>query len=87
MDRVHNKEKTLRYPDEFVRHKMLDAIGDLALVGHPIRGHLVVQRGGHALHTAFAKELLRRPDAWRVVDSREHVPATAVAVPVRQSAR
>lgn len=77
----------LRFDDEFVRHKMLDAIGDLALVGHPIRGHLVVQRGGHALHTAFAQELLRRTDAWRLVDAREPIPATGVAVPVRQSAR
>ena len=39
----------LRFDDEFVRHKMLDAIGDLALLGYPLRGHLVVQRGGHAL--------------------------------------
>src|SRR5207237_3366685 len=44
----------LRFEDEFVRHKMLDVIGDLALVGHPIVGHLVVHRGGHALHTALA---------------------------------
>jgi UDP-3-O-[3-hydroxymyristoyl] N-acetylglucosamine deacetylase len=44
----------LRFEDEFVRHKILDAIGDLALVGYPIIGHLVAHRGGHALHTAFA---------------------------------
>ena len=54
----------LRYPDEFVRHKMLDVIGDLALVGHPIEGHLVVHRGGHALHTAFAAQVLEDTDAW-----------------------
>src|SRR5215203_7521101 len=42
----------LRFEDEFVRHKILDVIGDLALVGHPIIGHVVAHRGGHALHTA-----------------------------------
>ena len=58
----------LRFEDEFVRHKILDVIGDLALVGHPIQGHLVVHRGGHALHTAFASELVRQRDAWRFAD-------------------
>src|SRR5213083_2772856 len=50
----------LRFEDEFVRHKILDVIGDLSLVGYPIAGHLVVHRGGHALHTAFASELLKQ---------------------------
>ena len=78
----------LRFDDEFVRHKMLDAIGDLALMGHPIRGHLVVHRGGHALHTAFASELLRQSHAWRLVDAVEAEPVSVgVRVPVRQSAR
>jgi UDP-3-O-[3-hydroxymyristoyl] N-acetylglucosamine deacetylase len=78
----------LRFDDEFVRHKMLDAIGDLSLVGYPIRGHLVVHRGGHALHTAFATELLRRTDAWRLVDAMapETIPAGA-RVAARQSVR
>jgi UDP-3-O-[3-hydroxymyristoyl] N-acetylglucosamine deacetylase len=74
----------LRFDDEFVRHKMLDVIGDLALIGYPILGHLVVHRGGHALHTALAAELLRQRDAWRFVEtsvSRVYgsagVPATA----------
>ena len=44
----------LRFDDEFVRHKILDVIGDMALVGYPIIGHLVAHRGGHALHTEFA---------------------------------
>ena len=46
----------LRFEDEFVRHKMLDAIGDLALVGYPVIGHLVAHRAGHALHTEFAAQ-------------------------------
>ena len=49
---------SLRYEDEFVRHKILDLIGDLALVGHPVVAHAVVHRGGHALHTQLAAALL-----------------------------
>jgi UDP-3-O-[3-hydroxymyristoyl] N-acetylglucosamine deacetylase len=75
----------LRYEDEFVRHKILDAIGDLSLVGYPIIGHLVAHRAGHALHTAFAKRILEERDAWKVV---ELVPEQAAgfvpaAVPVK----
>ena len=71
----------LRFEDEFVRHKILDAIGDLALVGHPLIGHLVAHRGGHGLHTAFAEKILEETDAWRIVESPglEHAPAAAVA--------
>jgi UDP-3-O-[3-hydroxymyristoyl] N-acetylglucosamine deacetylase len=58
----------LRFDDEFVRHKILDVIGDMALVGHPIIGHLVAHRGGHALHTAFAAQVLAETDAWMLVD-------------------
>jgi UDP-3-O-[3-hydroxymyristoyl] N-acetylglucosamine deacetylase len=73
----------LRFDDEFVRHKILDALGDLALVGHPVQGHLVVHRGGHALHTALAAEVLRQTDAWQFVQ--DGVPSTVVpaAVPAR----
>jgi UDP-3-O-[3-hydroxymyristoyl] N-acetylglucosamine deacetylase len=70
----------LRFEDEFVRHKILDVIGDLSLVGHPVVGHLVAHRGGHALHTAFAAKILEESDAWRLVDATgEGVP---VGVPV-----
>ena len=69
----------LRFEDEFVRHKILDVIGDLSLVGHPVVGHLVAHRGGHALHTAFAARILEETDAWRLVD----VPSDGmVGVPV-----
>jgi UDP-3-O-[3-hydroxymyristoyl] N-acetylglucosamine deacetylase len=75
----------LRFEDEFVRHKILDVIGDLALVGYPVLGHLVVHRGGHALHTALAAELLRQRDAWQFVGASVDVPAAAAArVPARQ---
>ena len=80
---------TLRFEDEFVRHKILDVIGDLALVGHPIIGHVVAHRGGHALHAAFARKILEESDAWQLVESpsRPAEEAAAVgpgAVPVRQ---
>jgi UDP-3-O-[3-hydroxymyristoyl] N-acetylglucosamine deacetylase len=59
----------LRFDDEFVRHKILDVIGDMALVGYPLIGHLVAHRGGHALHTAFAAQVLDERDAWTLVES------------------
>jgi len=75
--------KALRFEDEFVRHKILDVIGDLSLVGHPVVGHLVAHRGGHALHTAFAARILEETDAWRLVD----VPSDGmVSVPVNAPA-
>jgi len=58
----------LRFADEFVRHKILDAIGDLALLGHPVVGHLVAHRGGHGLHTAFAAQVMAETDAWTLVE-------------------
>ena len=79
----------LRFDDEFVRHKILDVIGDLALVGHRIIGHVVAHRGGHALHTAFAAKVLAETDAWHFVESPVD-PALAgapVAIPVRDPAR
>jgi len=59
----------LRFDDEFVRHKMLDVIGDLALVGYAIAGHVSVTKGGHALHAELAAELLRQRDSWSLVDA------------------
>ena len=74
----------LRFEDEFVRHKILDVIGDLTLVGHPVIGHLVAHRGGHALHTAFAARILEETDAWRLVEAPDTamVPAGAKSMPV-----
>jgi UDP-3-O-[3-hydroxymyristoyl] N-acetylglucosamine deacetylase len=64
----------LRFDDEFVRHKILDAIGDLALVGLPVIGHLVAHRGGHGLHTSFVAKILDARDSWEIVEQ----PATQV---------
>ncbi len=59
----------LRRPDEFVRHKMLDALGDLYLVGAPIIGRYEGLYSGHALNNALVRALLARPDAWRFADA------------------
>jgi UDP-3-O-[3-hydroxymyristoyl] N-acetylglucosamine deacetylase len=77
----------LRFDDEFVRHKILDVIGDMALVGHPVIGHLVAHRGGHALHTAFAAQVLEEREAWTLVDGLTETghAGAAAAVPVKQS--
>jgi UDP-3-O-[3-hydroxymyristoyl] N-acetylglucosamine deacetylase len=72
---------TLRFDDEFVRHKILDVIGDLALIGYPIIGHVVAHRGGHGLHTAFAAKLLQERDAWELVQ----VPVGVASVPAGMS--
>lgn len=56
----------LRFRDEFARHKVLDLIGDLALAGHHILGHVVAERAGHAMHTALVSRLLRDRSAWKL---------------------
>jgi len=56
----------LRFPEECVRHKILDAMGDLALLGLPLLGHLEVGKGSHELHHSFLQLLISRPAAWRV---------------------
>ena len=58
----------LRFPDEFVRHKLLDLLGDIALVGFPIIGHLRAERAGHAIHAALAEKILRSNDRYRICD-------------------
>ena len=76
----------LRFEDEFVRHKILDAVGDLTLLGRPLLGHVVAHRAGHALHTSLAARLLEESDAWCLVEAPaagEAVEAFAGAVPVR----
>jgi UDP-3-O-[3-hydroxymyristoyl] N-acetylglucosamine deacetylase len=79
----------LRYDDEFVRHKILDVIGDMALMGHPIIGHLVAHRGGHALHTEFAARVLEETDAWTLVETPVEAAADGrpVTLPVKDAAR
>jgi UDP-3-O-[3-hydroxymyristoyl] N-acetylglucosamine deacetylase len=60
----------LRFTDEYVRHKILDLIGDLALAGRRIEGHVMAVRAGHAMHTALVSRLLKDRSAWELA----HVP-------------
>jgi UDP-3-O-[3-hydroxymyristoyl] N-acetylglucosamine deacetylase len=64
--RVLNAEG-LRYDNEFVKHKVLDAIGDLYLLGHPLVGQYTAFKSGHGLNNALARALLARPDAYELV--------------------
>jgi len=61
----------LRFPDEFVRHKVLDLVGDLALLGKPILGKIVADRAGHAMHTALVSRILRDQTLWEEVTQPE----------------
>jgi len=58
----------LRFDDEYVRHKVLDLIGDLALAGRRIEGHVVAERAGHAMHTALVSRLMKDRSAWELAN-------------------
>jgi UDP-3-O-acyl N-acetylglucosamine deacetylase len=60
LDRIHNKEKKLRFPDEFARHKALDLLGDLYLLGRSLRGHVTAVRPGHGHNINFVRMLAER---------------------------
>jgi UDP-3-O-[3-hydroxymyristoyl] N-acetylglucosamine deacetylase len=70
----------LRYPDEFVRHKILDLIGDLALIGRRILGNVVADRAGHAMHTALVSRLLRDQSSWEEVTLTREEESSALPV-------
>jgi UDP-3-O-[3-hydroxymyristoyl] N-acetylglucosamine deacetylase len=65
----------LRFENEFVRHKVLDAVGDLSLVGFPVAGHLLAHKAGHALNQALVRELLSDRANYRIVDGAPMRPA------------
>ena len=60
-------EQPLRFDDEFVRHKILDIIGDVALVGMPVLGKITAEKSGHAVHAALMSKLLKTESAWEVI--------------------
>jgi UDP-3-O-[3-hydroxymyristoyl] N-acetylglucosamine deacetylase len=66
--------KLMRFPDEFVRHKILDAIGDMALAGAPILGRFEGRRSGHALNNALLRALFADPANWRMVEPGQSQP-------------
>ncbi len=69
-DSVLNSEG-LRFSDEFVRHKILDLIGDLALLGMPLLGRVTAVKSGHAMHHSLASLLLKKPEVWKMVEVEE----------------
>lgn len=74
----------LRYDDEFVKHKILDAMGDLFLIGKPLLASYVAFRSGHAMNNKLLRELLSQPDAYEVVsfeDARKAPPGLAQLAP------
>ena len=62
-DKILNKGG-LRYPNEFVRHKLLDSLGDFSLLGMPIQGHIITHKSGHLLNHLFIKKILDEKQAW-----------------------
>ena len=73
----------LRFKDEFVRHKILDAVGDMSLIGLPIYGHIIANKSGHTLHVKLLRKILLNRHAWEI--SSEPVvatPASGVAAQV-----
>jgi UDP-3-O-[3-hydroxymyristoyl] N-acetylglucosamine deacetylase len=73
----------LRFEDEFVRHKILDAVGDLALLGHPLIARLEATKAGHALHAALARKLLATAGAFELVPALGALRETAGAAVLR----
>jgi UDP-3-O-[3-hydroxymyristoyl] N-acetylglucosamine deacetylase len=73
-DSILNKEG-LRYKDEFVRHKILDLVGDLSLLGVPIIGHIVAHKSGHGLNAQMVSKLLSTPQNWVVLGPAADAPA------------
>lgn len=71
-------EEGLRYADEFVRHKILDCVGDLALAGVPIFGELIARRPGHRLNHALLRELFAHRDRWKRLSYREIIERSQV---------
>jgi len=72
------KNGPLRFSDEFVRHKVLDLIGDLSLIGHQVLGRVVADRAGHAMHTALVSRLLRDTTSWELATLEEPVAQPAM---------
>lgn len=58
----------LRYPDEFVRHKVLDALGDLVTLGMPLMGHVILHKAGHDLMNKLIKKILQNPDSFKHIE-------------------
>jgi UDP-3-O-[3-hydroxymyristoyl] N-acetylglucosamine deacetylase len=82
-DRIVNPDG-LRYDDEFVRHKVLDAVGDLSLAGAPILGHFHGFRSGHGMHNKLLRALFADSAAWRMVSLEDRDETALAHVPARR---
>ncbi|MBW2520251.1 MAG: UDP-3-O-acyl-N-acetylglucosamine deacetylase [Deltaproteobacteria bacterium] len=79
-ERILNPEG-LRYQDEFVRHKILDSIGDLSLIGAPILGHVRAFKAGHDINLQIVEKLLANPQAWQILEFSEEDLEKALQIP------
>jgi len=70
----------LRFPDECCRHKALDLIGDLALIGKPLLGHVVAERAGHAMHAALVHRIMSDPSLYEIVSFDQLAARVAAAL-------
>jgi len=70
----------LRFPNEFVRHKLLDMLGDISLTGRPIIGHLYAERAGHAIHTALAEQITRLKSHYQICTAPDLKPVLSEAI-------
>ncbi len=73
-------ESGLRFSNEFVRHKILDLIGDFSLLGMPFIGHISAERSGHALHNRLVKQILSQPEKWMLVNAEPSASETRPTV-------
>jgi UDP-3-O-[3-hydroxymyristoyl] N-acetylglucosamine deacetylase len=71
----------LRFADEFVRHKILDAVGDISLFGRPVVGHLKAFKTGHALNQKLVKAVLADPSSYEIVPARKHMELPELRLP------
>jgi UDP-3-O-[3-hydroxymyristoyl] N-acetylglucosamine deacetylase len=75
-------ESGLRFSDEFVRHKILDLLGDLYLIGYPIYGHIIANKAGHSSHIRFLRKLLSSTNSWEFVEGDPE--STSINAPLYQ---
>ncbi len=80
-DKILNEED-LRFPDECVRHKILDLIGDMSLLGTHVVGHIIANKSGHDLHTQLVQTIMDNPDAWILRGPEKDQPDAPDLIPV-----
>ena len=70
----------VRFEDECVRHKILDAVGDFSLLGYPVLGHVKAYKAGHDINHQMVEKILANPDCWQLVESGESIPHSSLAI-------